>query len=464
MKSSTRKCAVLLFAVFCGTPTFAQTPFTYSLHVGDVRVYDYHQCSWQTDVHQVLSCSHAKGYLDSLRVYFTPRSIGYWPGPQAYQFCDPSLKIDAYGILTEVENNLNERWCDLYPISPPVNDSIVLRWGEKPGKVTDSVFFHVTRRFDTLLFQQPVRAFCGIIRPSPYNGDEQSFIIADAFGLIYWVNYLDTMRLQSAAIDGREYNRDTRRWNFLPLCTGNTYHYRRLGWWQGRDDSTWTSGGALDSTINGQKFYSFNLCKGTRLYRTDSSGVWEGERLHIPANASLGSVGDIAVVIDTATLFRFGKWRRTITTMEKSCGYQHTETWMEDIGLVSMSTYTMESDPIDDTLVYASICGEEFGTPVNVEHAAEAKLPGASLNQNYPNPSSAETTINFTLEGGAPQYVSLVVYDLHGRVVETLLAGMTAPGEHSVALNAQKLLPGLYYYQLRTKEQSLTKRMVVVKR
>ncbi|HUN65279.1 MAG TPA: T9SS type A sorting domain-containing protein [Bacteroidota bacterium] len=70
-----------------------------------------------------------------------------------------------------------------------------------------------------------------------------------------------------------------------------------------------------------------------------------------------------------------------------------------------------------------------------------------ALYQNYPNPFNPSTTIRFDLpEAGR---VSLVVYDLLGRSVRTLLdnADLT-DGEHEVAFDARSLASGVYFYRI----------------
>ena len=75
-----------------------------------------------------------------------------------------------------------------------------------------------------------------------------------------------------------------------------------------------------------------------------------------------------------------------------------------------------------------------------------------SLNQNYPNPFNPDTTIEFGL--ASDSHVTLVVYDLAGQVVRTLIAGghMQA-GNYSMAwdgLNSAgaKVASGVYLYRL----------------
>lgn len=84
-----------------------------------------------------------------------------------------------------------------------------------------------------------------------------------------------------------------------------------------------------------------------------------------------------------------------------------------------------------------------------------------SLNQNYPNPFNPSTSIKFSLaEQGN---VSLVVYDMLGRQVATLLNGVQSAGDHQVTFNASKLASGMYIYTLKAGNFTASKKMLLMK-
>jgi uncharacterized delta-60 repeat protein len=92
----------------------------------------------------------------------------------------------------------------------------------------------------------------------------------------------------------------------------------------------------------------------------------------------------------------------------------------------------------------------------------EVALPtSTALHQNHPNPFNAETNISFSL--AEPDAVRLQVYDLAGRLVETLFDGHQEAGEHVVTWDASAVSSGLYFYRLTAGDYTESKRMMLVK-
>jgi len=85
-----------------------------------------------------------------------------------------------------------------------------------------------------------------------------------------------------------------------------------------------------------------------------------------------------------------------------------------------------------------------------------------TLEQNYPNPFNPSTIISFSLPKAAK--VSLIVYDLLGRQVATLIGGEDrAAGKHETQFSASQLASGIYFYRLTADAQSSTMKMMVLK-
>ncbi|MEZ5084595.1 MAG: T9SS type A sorting domain-containing protein [Bacteroidales bacterium] len=84
------------------------------------------------------------------------------------------------------------------------------------------------------------------------------------------------------------------------------------------------------------------------------------------------------------------------------------------------------------------------------------------LEQNYPNPFTKATRINYTLKN--PGFVNLKVYDLFGKEVQTLVNEYQQSGSYSVKLESSHLQAGTYFYTLQPGNNKLeTKRMVLIR-
>ncbi len=92
----------------------------------------------------------------------------------------------------------------------------------------------------------------------------------------------------------------------------------------------------------------------------------------------------------------------------------------------------------------------------------EAELPDAyALSQNYPNPFNPTTAIPFSLpESG---HVKLAVYDMLGRLVDTLIDGEMNAGFHQATFNARSYPSGAYIYRLEVNNFVEVKKMMLVK-
>jgi hypothetical protein len=90
------------------------------------------------------------------------------------------------------------------------------------------------------------------------------------------------------------------------------------------------------------------------------------------------------------------------------------------------------------------------------------EVPNAfALDQNYPNPFNPTTTINFTL--GKATNVSLVVYNLLGQKVATLVNDRMPAGAHTAVFNAKNLASGVYFYRLEAGSFTSSKKMLLLK-
>jgi ligand-binding sensor domain-containing protein len=84
-----------------------------------------------------------------------------------------------------------------------------------------------------------------------------------------------------------------------------------------------------------------------------------------------------------------------------------------------------------------------------------------SLYQNYPNPFNPTTTIEFDIPERTN--VKLIIYNILGRKVETLIDKELEPGKYKLNFTATNLPSGVYFYTLKTTKSIQTKKMLLVK-
>lgn len=142
--------------------------------------------------------------------------------------------------------------------------------------------------------------------------------------------------------------------------------------------------------------------------------------------------------------------------------------WLRDTLDCAYSTanpiYTAGTDgyPVGDLNWFPAMKARwEKGLPADV--AVGGGIPEVyRLEQNYPNPFNPSTNIEFSLPRSSK--VSLVVYDLLGRQVATLINGeVRGAGKHAAAFSSTGLATGVYFYRLTADTWTSTMKMVVLK-
>jgi hypothetical protein len=89
-------------------------------------------------------------------------------------------------------------------------------------------------------------------------------------------------------------------------------------------------------------------------------------------------------------------------------------------------------------------------------------LPAAfTLSPAFPNPFNAATEIKFELP--QTEKVSLIVYNLTGQAVATLVDHVLQAGRHARVFDGTNLSSGLYFYRLQVADQSRTGKLVLLK-
>lgn len=99
---------------------------------------------------------------------------------------------------------------------------------------------------------------------------------------------------------------------------------------------------------------------------------------------------------------------------------------------------------------------------INTGIEEQGFLNGARLGQNVPNPATNNTTVAYALENNTNN-VSLMIFDVTGKLVATYNEGNKAAGTYSVLVETANLENGTYFYALTAGKGRIAKKMTVSK-
>lgn len=110
------------------------------------------------------------------------------------------------------------------------------------------------------------------------------------------------------------------------------------------------------------------------------------------------------------------------------------------------------------------------GTGIEMDDSGSMVPKSFSLSQNYPNPFNPSTTISFSIPGDSeePRHVSLMIYDIRGKLVRELIDSEFTPGSHCIVWNArdekgEQVPSGVYFCRLSCGDWKSTKKMTLVR-
>ncbi len=120
------------------------------------------------------------------------------------------------------------------------------------------------------------------------------------------------------------------------------------------------------------------------------------------------------------------------------------------------------NEVFDHSIAYEQIFG--------IKKLNEAVPDNFRLYQNYPNPFNPATKISFDIPAAGNSHfagggfdVRLVIYDLLGSEIITLINERLNPGTYETEWNGSNYTSGVYFYKLECKEFSYTGKMVLSK-
>ncbi len=111
----------------------------------------------------------------------------------------------------------------------------------------------------------------------------------------------------------------------------------------------------------------------------------------------------------------------------------------------------------------------DYFTPADlssIQDKEEYIKPEDILNQNYPNPFTFSTTIEFDVSDA--KSINLEIFDFSGNHVKSLINGAYDKGKHSVVWDGtndigNQVASGMYFYILKANQEQMCKKMILVK-
>ncbi len=193
-----------------------------------------------------------------------------------------------------------------------------------------------------------------------------------------------------------------------------------------------TTGGVFLSANNGTSWTAVNNgLTNTSVYKLAVSGT----------NLFAGTYGGVFLSGNNGT-----NW------LNKNQGFSYTPSIVD---LLVANNYIFAG--IQSNIIWRRLLSEIIGIK-NISTVIPAKY---SLSQNYPNPFNPTTKIKFDVVRLGD--VKIVVYDVMGREVQTLVNESLQPGTYQATFNGSELSSGVYFYRLTSDNFTDTKRMLLVK-
>ena len=112
------------------------------------------------------------------------------------------------------------------------------------------------------------------------------------------------------------------------------------------------------------------------------------------------------------------------------------------------------------------IGADELNQSTDIANETDNKLSDYYLFQNYPNPFNPSTTIKYSIPSNVKREMSnvkIIVYDILGNEVATLLDENKPAGNYEVRFDGSNLSSGIYFYKLQSGSFIQTKKLLLLK-
>jgi hypothetical protein len=302
--------------------------------------------------------------------------------------------------------------------------------------------------------------------------------MSSLFVLISLLVYLSTVLiLPLAAQEGHQKLISS---TFYPLNVGDYWEYFDIFWWNRYTiQDTASTLVEKDSLLFGRMYkkirsYSFHhLYSGTAFQRVDSLGdVYSLDKASgneyllyrlSDTSRSFWFTGNMKARFDSSVIRNILGSPRIVLMISyfavDDTTYQRpllSESVAEGIGSLGSgneySGYVIKG---------CRISGVIYGTITSVGSATSPLQASFALHQNYPNPFNPTTTIPYTVPKRSR--VTLIVYNILGERIATLVDETKAPGTYEVRFDGTRFASGVYFCRMNAGDYTAIRKLMMVK-
>ncbi len=277
-----------------------------------------------------------------------------------------------------------------------------------------------------------------------------------------WTSYLTTIQV---------YNVGANTWSTATAISGGPGRRSFAAGIMGRTIlvSMGYNGTYLNSTVKGvidasnPLTITWSAVTNVQWTASRAGGTAIGGKFYVcPGDTGTGIASGGIGIFDTTTgtwTYAYGDpfvasnyWGAMTANITNCNGVQGIKVWRVG-GLLSTQT----TRPL---IAYADTCLTGCGLVGITSHHTD--VPNSyRLSQNYPNPFNPSTEIEFAIPKAG--LVKIVVYDILGREVKTLVNETKQAGEYKIYFNASSLASGVYFYRINANDFTQTKKMLLIK-
>jgi hypothetical protein len=275
---------------------------------------------------------------------------------------------------------------------------------------------------------------------------------------------------------------DTIALKYFPLAVGNVYKYHYAA--SNGYSYDYKVRIIKDSVVNSKRYFVANsYFPGSigKVLRTDSltANVYSRNNSYCPYSPyeelidSLRSRKLDSTLVcsgipkhycsDTGSVSLFGFQVKKKTFSRSTSAAWTTVSYGMNFGIISAmygDSYGLAGDNLLGCYINGVLYGDTTLT-TNVQIISLEIPKSFILLQNYPNPFNPTTKIKFNVAKVCE--VKIIVYDVAGREVQTLLNESLKPGTYETTFDGSQLTSGVYFYRMVTDEYTEARKMILIK-